>query len=171
MIRAEAKAVLSQWREVAIGGLVAATGIWVFSFGGLFFQALGVLVVLLGAALAVIGLYHMRFAMRDDVSGIVEVLEGQITYLSPTGGGFVALSELSRIRHVIDDQDRPFWLLSQRDASDLAVPVYAAGADALFDVFVSLPGAEAKEFLTALDRKRADGPITVWRPPFHVALT
>ncbi len=171
LIRPELRAAFHRWREVLIGAAVCALGVWVLSFGGVFFQVLGAAIAVLGGGLGFVAARRLRFGHAVAAPGVVEVVEGQISYLAPAGGGFVALGELSRIRHVFSEDGDQFWLLSQRGAPDLAVPVDAVGSDDLFDAFVSLPGAEPRRILMALDRQPDDGPITVWRPPFHVALT
>lgn len=102
---------------------------------------------------------------------MVQVDEGQITYLAPDNGGFVALSELDTVEMVFDRQGARCWRLSQEGYPTVTIPAAAKGADALFDAFVSLPGARAGHILAALDRPPSDGPVTVWRREGRPALT
>ncbi|MHC0054239.1 hypothetical protein [Actibacterium sp. D379-3] len=170
-VRPEILAALTRWREVLIGLGVAALGLWVIGLGGYVFQGLGGLVAVLGLALAFVARRRLRFHRDGAAPGVVQVTEGQITYLAPAGGGFAALSELREIALGFDPAGRPFWQLFQTGAPPLAIPVSAAGAAALFDVFVALPGADPARILTALDRRPAEGTVTVWRRNHRPALT
>lgn len=163
MIRPEVLTALLRWRE-ALGGLaVAGAGGWVWSFGGYFYHGLGLLFGLTGLGLAVSALWHLRFRGSGAAPGVVQVDEGQITYLSPGGGGFAALGEITLISVEFDPGGRRFWHLAQPGLPDLWIPTDAKGAEALFDAFMSLPGTAAGPFLHALERPARSGPATVWR--------
>ncbi|MBN2905349.1 MAG: hypothetical protein JXJ18_01420 [Rhodobacteraceae bacterium] len=97
--------------------------------------------------------------------------EGQITYLAPVGGGFVALSELEEVAMVFGADGTRHWRLSQAQFPTVMIPAAAEGSDALFDVFVSLPGARPGQILAAAERPFAEGPVTVWRRQARAALT
>lgn len=170
-VRPELRARLWRWREVLNGAALALAGLWVFSFGGLFFQGLGLLLIVLGAGVGIVALRRIRFRRLPTAPGVVEVVEGQITYLAPEGGGFAAQSELSEIVLDFDAQGTAHWQLSQTGGPRLTIPVDAVGAEALFDTFVALPGAEPARILAALERPAAKGAVTVWRRRQHLALT
>lgn len=171
LIRPEVQRALTRYREILWAVAIALTGAWIALRGGLFFMVLGLIVATAGLALAYIGWQRLRFHREADVPGVVEVTEGQITYLAPQGGGFAARSEISEIALGFSLAGRAHWRISQPGAQALFIPVGAPGADALFDAFAALPGAEPARFLQALDRTPADGPVTVWRRGGRVALT
>jgi hypothetical protein len=52
---------------------------------------------------------------------------------------------------------RRLWRLKQGDGQVLLVPVDAAGAEALFDVFAALPGLDMRALLAALSPEGAGG--------------
>jgi len=164
LIRPEAAAALIRWREAIAGALLALAGLWLVSLGGAFFLVVGTLAVGLGAALMLIAWRRARFRHGADAPGVVEVVEGQIAYFAPSGGGgFAALSEIEEVGFTVTAAGRPAWAIGQRGASALIIPMGAAGAEALFDAFLSLPGARAEPFLAAAHRRPAEGPVTIWR--------
>lgn len=164
-IRPEALAAILRWRDLFGALAIVAAGLWVFGFGGYFYQGLGLVFALTGAGLAFVAIRRMRFRSGGAAPGVVEVDEGQIAYLSPEGGGFVALSELEQIALVFDRGGRPHWQLTQPPLPSVQIPLNTTGAEALFDAFAALPGAHPGHFLAAHDRPVSDGPVTVWRRP------
>ncbi|TDX29681.1 hypothetical protein [Rhodovulum visakhapatnamense] len=170
-LRPEAVAALRRRREVIAAGAVALAGLWIFGLGGYLLQALGLLTGALGAGLGFVAIRRNRFRIPGNGPGIVQVDEGQITYLAPRGGGFVALSEITRIEMVFDETGARGWRLSQTRFPEVTIPASASGADALFDVFMALPCANPRAILSALDRSPADGPVTVWSRIVRPALT
>jgi len=171
LIRPEVQQTLTRYREVAWAVVIALAGAWIAMRGGLFFLVFGLIVAAVGLALAYIGWQRLRFHRAADAPGVVQVTEGQITYLAPGGGGFAARSEISEIALGFSPAGRAYWRISQSGAQPLFIPVAAAGTDALFDAFAALPGAEPARFLRALDRKAAEGAVTVWRSDGRLALT
>ena len=166
LIRPEAAAALRRWREAIAGAALILAGLWLARLGGAFFLVAGVLAAGLGAALALIAWRRARFRHDADAPGMVEVVEGQIAYYAPSGGGFAALSEIEEVAVTITAAGRPAWAIGQRGAPTLIIPMGAAGAEALFDAFLSLPGARAEPFLAAAHRRPGEGPVTLWqRPP------
>ena len=87
LIRPELRARMYRWREVLVSLAVAAFGVWVFFLGGYFFGALGLLICGVAIGSGVIAARRLRFDVRGDTPGLIEVTEGQITYMSATGGG------------------------------------------------------------------------------------
>ena len=92
---------------------------------------------------------------------MVEVDEAQISYMGPTTGGFVSLSELVELR-LLTLRGRRLWRLKQADGQALLVPVDAAGSAALFDAFGNLPGMDTSALVRALEPvSRASGAALV----------
>lgn len=162
MIRPELREALLRWREVAGALALSAGGLWVFTFGGWFYQGLGVAIVVAGFAGVVVALRRMRFRRAVDQPGIVEVDEGQLRYFGPYGGGFAALPEVVALDLVPDRDGGRWWRLSERGGNVLSIPVAAEGADLLFDAFATLPGLSGTDLLSALDAP-GDRAVTVWR--------
>ena len=156
MIREGARAALWRWREVAAAGLVVAFGLWVATGGGYVLVPFGLLVAALGAGLALQGWRRMRFIQGADAPGIVEVDEGQISYMGPQLGGFVSVPELVELR-LVTLRGRRLWRMKQADGQALLVPVDAAGAEGLFDVFAALPGMDMPALLAALSPEGVAG--------------
>lgn len=160
-VRAEARAVLWQWREVLIGGAILLLGAsWAFGSGGLL-HWLGYAVLVLGGAVVLAGLQRVRFRMGHGGPGVVTVDEGQVSYFGPLNGGMVAMRELVRLE--IDATSRPpVWRLTQPGQGALNIPLNAEGADALFDAFAVLPGIRTERMLAEMKRE-ADHPIVIWQ--------
>ncbi|WP_397544638.1 hypothetical protein, partial [Roseovarius salis] len=154
---------LWRWREVLAGGGTAALGLW-WSLGttGLL-PWLGGVLVLAGAALVAAGVQRARFRGAAGGPGVVRVDEGQIAYFGPLTGGVIALSEMSTL--ALDRGARPpHWVLSQPGHDELRIPLNAEGAEALFDVFASLPGLRTERMLAEMHRDSAK-PVVIWRQP------
>lgn len=175
MIRADLAATLNRLCEPIAAGGVAAIGLWIATLGGLFFVPLGLLVAALGAGFGVIALRRLRFAAIGEAPGVVEVVEGQITYLGPEIGGMVGLPDLVELR-LLTLRGRRFWRLKQADGQALLIPVEATGAERLYDAFASLPGIDTAALVAALHPARpanpgngrslapaADGMVTLWQ--------
>lgn len=149
MIRPELRAALWRWREVIGAGAVVALGLWIAAPGGWVLVPIGLGIAALGAGLAVQGWRRLRFAQGIDAPGVVTVDEGQISYMGPQLGGFVSVPELEELR-LITLRGRRLWRLLQVDGQVVLIPVDAAGADGLFDVFATLPGMDMAALLAAL---------------------
>lgn len=168
-IRPEARAALWHWRELIAAAILGLFGLrWVlWSFG--FWHAAGWALIAVAIVMAVVGGQRLRFRLGGAGPGVVRVDEGQIAYFGPLTGGAVAASELERLR--LDHTAKPaHWLLEQPGQSPLAIPVNASGADALFDVFSSLPGLKTERMLEEMHRS---GPhqVVIWeRAPSRDAL-
>ncbi|MBD1204026.1 MAG: hypothetical protein H9533_07805 [Rhodobacteraceae bacterium] len=149
VIRAELRIALWRGREVIAAVAVVAFGLWSASQGGYVLVPFGLLVAAFGAGLGVQAWRRLRFAQGGEAPGVVEVDEGQISYMGPALGGFVAVPDLVELRLVALRGQR-LWRLRQADGQVLLVPVEAAGAEALFDVFATLPGMDMAALLAAL---------------------
>lgn len=154
MIREGARAALWRGREGIAAGLVAALGLWVAAQGGYLLVPVGLCIAAVGAGLGVQAWRRLRFAQGADAPGIVEVDEGQISYMGPELGGFVSAPELVELR-LVTLRGRRLWRMKQADGQALLVPVDAAGAEALFDVFAALPGMDVAALLAALEPQGA----------------
>ncbi|NOD92648.1 hypothetical protein GS636_07625 [Ruegeria sp. HKCCD4884] len=171
-IRPEAKLALWRWREVLVAVFVLILGLsWVSGPGGLL-AWLGWFLILVSVALAVIGIQRARFRTGAGGQGVVTVDEGQITYLGPLDGGIVATREIERL--ALDPTSSPaHWVLDQSGQPALHIPVNAEGAEALFDVFSSLPGLKTEQMLSELNGKSRH-PVVIWERtpsrPAHLRL-
>jgi len=160
-IRPDARMALLRWRGPLAFGAISALGLWwiVSAYGIL--NWLGYVVFAAGAILLLASLQKMRFDTGRDGPGVVRVDEGAIAYFGPLTGGAVALSEMSAL--ILDHTAKPpHWRITQPGQPDLNIPLSADGADALFDVFASLPGIKTERMLTQM-RRHQDHETVIWR--------
>ena len=162
-IRPEAQAALWRWREVLVGGLLLAfAALWASSSFGVY-QIMAIILGLIALVVIVIGFQRARFRSAAGGQGLVQVDEQQVTYFGPLSGGTLALAEIAALS--LNRQSTPaYWQLVPLQGNPLMVPVDAAGADALFDVFSNLPGLKTEKMLHALNHG-ADAQIVIWRIP------
>lgn len=159
--RPEAKAELVRWREALVGAGLVVLGLWWLLGPGrlLTFPAVAFLVA--GAALIWIGVQRARFRGKGDGPGAVQVDEGQIAYFGPLTGGAIALREMSRL--ILDRSQFPaHWQLEQPGVPAVTIPVNAAGAEALFDAFATLPGLRTERMLAEL-QARTRYQVVIWQ--------
>jgi hypothetical protein len=149
MIRPEVLAALRRWREVMLAACLALLGLWLATRSGPIPLSAGLALMALAAAWALSGWRRMRFAQDIAAPGFVEVIEGEVRYFGPTFGGAVSLSDLTELR-LMTLHGRRLWRLKQRDGQALLIPIDAAGAEALFDGFTTLPGLDMAAVLAAL---------------------
>ena len=164
ILRPEVYVLLNRWHEVLLSAALALLGLWLASRGGWFFAPVGGLVTLLGAALVVIGWRRLRFRRADLGPGVVRVVEGQLAYLGPHGGGFVGLADLVELGLIADEAGVRCWRLVPHYGTPVMVPVAALGSEVLYDLFASLPGLDMAALLAALDQTDLPNPV-VWRRP------
>lgn len=162
MIRPEVLAGLKRWREVIAALALTGFGLWILSWGGLFYGILGGIGLAVGLSLALSAWRRLRFAQSGGGVGVVEVDEGEIRYFGPYVGGQIARPDLARIDLVSLGTSRA-WRLVTADGQALAIPTDAQGVEALFDVIVALPDAQPEAFLAALGAPLAEPGRTVWR--------
>lgn len=162
-LRPAAAATLSRWSEVLVALAVLAFGGWLVRLGGYLLLPLGAVILATGAGWGLIALRRLRFQRPVIAPGIVEIDEGQVGYLGPDFGGYVALRELAEVR-LIRLHGLPHWRLKQLDGQALLIPHQAEGAAALFDAFAALPGADMAAFAAALDHP-ADTQMVWTRAP------
>ncbi len=162
MIRPEIRAAFWRWREGIAGAAACSLGLyWALAERGIL-SWLGVALAAGGAALALAGWQRGRFRGAGDGPGVVQLDEGRLTYFGPLTGGAIAVREIRSL--ALDGSARPpHWLIEGPEGS-LAIPVSAAGADGLFDVFSRLPGLDMQRVLAVLQ----EPPSTrseLWRVP------
>jgi ABC-type branched-subunit amino acid transport system permease subunit len=160
LIRSEARKVLWRLREVLAGAALIALGLyWVVGMIGIL-SLVGYAVLALGAGLVALGVQRARFRTGADGPGVVQVDEGQITYFGPLSGGVVAIADLERL--TLDQTSTPpHWVLDQRGQPPVFVPLNAAGAEALFDAYATLPGLRTERMLSEL-RRSTPHAVVIW---------
>ena len=173
LIRPELTAAIWRGREAIAALAVGVFGLWLVWLGGYALVPLGLCVAAIGAAWGLQALRRLRFAQAVDAPGMVEVDEGQVGYLGPDAGGFVALPDLVDLRF-LTISGRRMWRLKQADGQALLLPVDAAGAERLFDAFASLPGMDTQVLVAALQPRDVTGvsdSLVIWRRSARVVLT
>jgi hypothetical protein len=165
-LRPAARETLRRWSEVAAAGCFALLGVWAFTAGGYFFIPLGSLLAAFGVLWALVAFRRLRFLRPVDAPGVVEVMEGQISYLGPVFGGTLALSDLSEVR-LIMVANRPHWRIRTHQGEALLIPADAAGAERLHDAFATLPGIDMAALSRALGQGGSTWPL--WTRP-HTSL-
>lgn len=163
LIRPDAASFLSRWGEVFIAAGLALIALWVFSFGGWFFQAIGLLLAFAAAAGALIAWRRARFRRDIAQPGVIEVDEGQIRYFGPEGGGFAALREVVELTLLQDTEDQSWWQLREAGGGHVKIPTSANGAEALFDAFAALPGIDMGALSAALSKTANPGAQILWQ--------
>lgn len=164
MIRPEARAALARWQEVLAGLAVAALGLyWALFTGGGLLHWIGWLLVAGGGLLIAAGVQRARFRQGQDGPGVVQVVEGRVSYFGPMTGGIVDLEALSALE-LDPSADPAHWVLRQPGQPPLEIPLTAKGADALFDVFASLPGIRTEHMLRQM-QGGARARVIIWRHP------
>lgn len=166
IMRPEAKAALWRWREVLTAGAVVLLGLYwtMIAFG--IARLFGAAVAVLGIALAATAFQRLRFAQSGLGPGIVRVDERRLEYLGPLTGGILDLDDLVAVELEPRARPAPHWILTGPGDQIVAIPVNAAGAEALFDVFAALPGIRTGAMLAALEQT-PDARVTVWRAASH----
>ena len=166
--RPEAKAALWRWREVLVAAAMALLGLWLITGPGLLLAVPGWALVLGGMALCFVGFQRARFRGTGDGVGAVQMDEGQISYFGPLTGGVIALQSLERL--TLDATlHPPHWKLDAAGQPPVLIPVNAAGSDALFDAFATLPDLRTERMLTELRAKRGHA-VVIWeRKPLRPA--
>ncbi len=159
--RPEAKAAVWRWREAIAGVLLALLGLWLVAGPGFLLAVPGYAAIGCGLLVIWLGVQRGRFRGAGGGPGAVQVDEGQVTYFGPLTGGTVALREMDSL--TLDGTMFPaHWRLAQRGETPLLIPVNAAGAEALFDAFATLPGLRTERMLSTL---RADphSAVVIWQ--------
>ncbi|MGR3491383.1 MAG: hypothetical protein ACU0DW_04940 [Shimia sp.] len=154
-LRPTAVATLARWRDAILGAALAVLGLYWISGTGLL-PAIGAVALLAGAALGWMGLRRALRPRPADAPGVVEVSERQITYLHPEqGGAILSIDALQRVE-VARHPKGHRWHLTDRSGAQLAIPGGARGADQLYDALLALPGMDPGAASTAARPGRPD---------------
>lgn len=167
-LRPAARAALHRWAETGAALVVALAGVWWALAGPGAVHWLGWLLAALGAGLALGAVQRARFAAPGMGSGLIEVVEREVRYFGPRGGGVVALDTMLALSLSADAQ---YWLVESFDGTVLAIPRAASGHEALFDAFAALPGLDMQRLLRILAQGPAPRVRLVWRHPARRLLT
>lgn len=162
LIRPELSALLTRWSEVLVGVGVVLFGLWALQANDPFFRTLAGLVVLAGVGFAFLGWRRLRFQRAGSAPGIVQLVEGQVSYFGPEEGGFMPLQDVVEL-HLAGRGGT--WVLISADGARLEIPVAAQGADGLFDAFATLPGLRMQPLLDALDDPSPTQSRALWLHP------
>ncbi|WP_296642876.1 hypothetical protein [Roseinatronobacter sp.] len=147
VIRPELVEGLRRWSEVIASMALAAFGLWTLQSHDRFIQIIGAAIIATGLGLALLAWRRLRFHRETAAPGIVQIVEGQISYFGPETGGFVGIGQIVEL-HLVD-HGATWRLVTPEEA--LHIPVSAQGADALFDAFAQLKGLRMADVLDALD--------------------
>ena len=167
--RPEVRAFFLHWREVIFAGALAFFGIWWALTGIGITQWLGVVFSVLGVAWAVAALQGARFAQDGDGPGVVQIRERRLAYFGPLDGGVMDVADLSKLEIDPTSHPDPSWVLTSIEGQVIAIPINAAGAEDLFDVFAALPDIKTHTVLDVLSHT-PDARVTVWsrvKPLLH----
>lgn len=145
-IRPEAGDLLRTWRDVIIGVVVFALGLW---FGTQSFGALalfGVALMITGVALGWAGWQRARIRISHGGPGVIELTERQLSYFAAQGGVRFSLDDVIRVDIETTDggpiADDLFWVFRLSDQSLWRIPGSADGAQVLIDMLAGFPGAD-----------------------------
>ncbi len=155
MIRPDVAARLARWREALIGAaaLVAGLALW-FANSGLL-ALFGAVAIAVGCVLLLSGIRTARFRSDELRPGIVQVVEGRITYMGPHTGGLVELDDLTQVALHRAADGTADWHLAHRAGPPLVIPEGAAGSDRLLDALAPLPGLDTGAMVRAVQNAHA----------------
>jgi hypothetical protein len=156
LMRPEIAAGLLRRSEVIAATSLGALGLWLIWLGGYILIPIGILFIAGAIVWAQMALRRLRFAQDVHAPGVVEVDEGQIGYLGPTFGGYVAIPDLTELR-LVTIYGRRMWRLKQADGQTVLVPIDASGSERLFDTFASLPGMDMAKLMKAIEPAATGG--------------
>jgi hypothetical protein len=149
-LRPDVVLAVSRLREVIAAALAGALGLWLIWLGGYLLIPLGAAILLLAAGWGLTAARRVMFARPVAAAGMVEVDEGQVGYLGPSFGGYVAMADLADLR-LVEVAGQRQWRLKTADGQVLMIPVAASGAERLFDAFAVLPGIDMAVLARAMD--------------------
>lgn len=163
-IRPELKAAVWRWRDVIVAVAIAGLGAWLILGGRGFLPWLGWVFLALGAVLLLAGLQRTRFRQGDDGPGVVQIRERRLAYFGPLDGGVVDIAGIRALAFEPKGHPAPYWVITGSEHRDIAIPVTAKGAEALFDTFSSLPGMRTERLLAVLEDP-PDQRVVIWSRP------
>lgn len=159
-LRPELRATLFKWREALAGVALLGVGLWLALARFGLITWLGWAIAVFGAVLIYTGVQHQRFRSAGLGPGIVRIVERRVAYMGPLTGGMVDMDLLARLE--LDPTGSPaHWTLTAETGTTLSIPVNAAGADRLFDLFAALPGIRTEAMLSAL-QSAPDTVVLIW---------
>ena len=157
--RPEALVLLRRWAETGAALALTALGVWWALQGPGLVYWLGWLLALIGAGLTLGAIQRARFTAPGDGAGVIEVIEGEIRYFGPRGGGVIALEQ---IQTLMLSADGAFWLVESLEGTILAIPRAAKGHEALFDAFAALDGLDMPLLLRTIAQGPAPRARAIW---------
>jgi hypothetical protein len=122
----------------------------------------------IGASLLWTAAQRARFRAKGEGPGVVQVVEGEIRYFGPRGGGFAALDSIAALSLGARGD---CWLIESMGGEVLVIPRAAAGAEELFDLFASLPGLNMATLLRILAQEPVPRAQNIWRRNLAALLT
>ena len=81
--------------------------------------------------------------------GLVDVVEGQITYLGPKEGGTIIVADITAVSLISHDGVR-CWRFEENGQAALIIPVSAKRGEHLFDIFAEIEGFPLEQMLRQL---------------------
>ncbi|KJZ18029.1 hypothetical protein [Loktanella sp. S4079] len=168
-LRPEVRAFLWRWRDVLIGGALLLCGAWWGARAVGTVGWIGYVIAFIGVVFALAGAQRARFRQQGEGAGVVQINERRLSYFGPLDGGVMDVADLTKLELDPSAHPDPNWVLTGVGGQNLSIPVNAAGAEALFDVFAGLPGIKTTDMLTVLSRT-PDARVTIWsrvRPVLH----
>jgi len=159
MIRPEVASLLKRWFEPAVALSATLVALWIV---GLPDFRLNWLSVLLGAPLAIAGIVWLRVAIRrargqgGAGQGELFVEERRVLHIGSFGNVQVDLDDASRI-DLFARGARASLMVHTPDGPPVALPLEAAGVDALYDALTGLPGMDTDALHARLARARKAG--------------
>lgn len=165
--RPEAKAAIWRFRDVWGSLIVLALDAWWAWTGIGFVRWLGYIIAVLGVMLLIAGIQRGRFRQGSDGPGVVQITERRLAYFGPLDGGVMDIADVSRLSFDPSGHPAPHWVLTGPEARDLAIPTTATGAEALFDVFATLPDLKTEKLLGVLSHP-PDHRVVIWSRPVNL---
>ncbi|MFV2038163.1 MAG: hypothetical protein ACC646_11305 [Paracoccaceae bacterium] len=161
-IRPELKQTIWRFRDALFGAAVVVIGLyWANnSFG--FMVIVGFALIGAGVLMIFAGVQRARFRSGAGGSGVVSVIEGQVTYFGPYWGGTVEIDKLVKVELDATIRFASVWVLHDQSSGALRIPTNAEGAEALFDVFANLDGIQTERMLAALENDHS-APVSIWQ--------
>ncbi|MDP5084488.1 MAG: hypothetical protein NWQ23_03635 [Yoonia sp.] len=168
-LRPEVRALAWRYRDMLLGLALLALGLfWALrSFGIL--QWIGYGLIGLGLIWAIAGAQRARFRQDGGGPGVVQIRERRLAYFGPLDGGVIDVEDLTQLEIDPSSHPEPSWVLTGIGGQRIAIPINAAGAEELFDVFAALPGIKTHTVLDVLSRT-PDARVIVWsrvKPLLH----
>lgn len=162
IIRPDVSEAIWRFRDAIIGIAVSLLGLYWAINGIGFMKIVGTSLAVAGALLVFAGIQRGRFRAGSGGSGVVHVVEGQVTYYGPIEGGSVVVADLDRVELDPTVEPEGEWILYDPSTVPLRIPTNAEGAETLFDVFSNLEGLQTERMLATLNGKLKKQ-IVIWQ--------